>query len=39
MFITLAATLPPRSIPGWAAGFALLQGFVASIFFTWRELF
>jgi hypothetical protein len=38
-FIALAATLPARSVPGWAAAFALLQGFVAAIFFTWRELF
>ena len=39
IFLTLAAIVPPRSVAGWAAGFALLQGFVASIFFTWRELF
>ena len=39
MFIVLAAMIPPRSLPVWAASFAALQGFVTAIFFTWRELF
>jgi len=39
LFIALAAIVRARSVPGWIAAFALLQGFVASIFFTWRELF
>lgn len=39
IFIALAATVAPRSIPGWATSFALLQGFVAALFFTWREMF
>ena len=39
IFLALAAILPPRSVPGWASTFALLQGFVAALFFTWRELF
>lgn len=39
IFIALAAGLRPGAVPGWAAAFALLQGFVAALFFTWRELF
>jgi hypothetical protein len=39
LFIALAASVRPTAVSGWAAGFGLLQGFVAAIFFTWRELF
>ena len=39
IFLALAALVPGRAVPGWVATFALLQGFVAAIFFTWRELF
>jgi hypothetical protein len=39
IFIALAARLPKQSVPGWAAAFALLQGLVATLFFTGRELF
>jgi hypothetical protein len=39
IFIALSLLLPSRSVPGWTAGMGLLQGFVAAIFFTWRELF
>ena len=39
IFIALAMVVPGRSLPAWVAGFALLQGFVAAIFFTWRDLF
>ena len=39
LFIALAAIVPSRSVPGWAAGFGILQGLVAALFFTWRELF
>jgi len=39
VFIALAARLPPQSVPAWAAGFAMLQGLVAVLFFTWREIF
>jgi hypothetical protein len=39
LFIVLAAMIPARAGPAWAASFGLLQGFVAAIFFTWRELF
>jgi hypothetical protein len=39
IFLALAATLPPRAVPHWAAAFALLQGLCASLFFTWRQLY
>ena len=39
IFIALAIVLPGRSVPAWVAGFAVFQGFVAAIFFTWRDLF
>ena len=39
IFVALAATVRPISIPAWVASFALLQGLVAALFFTWRELF
>ena len=39
IFIALAASVRPISVPAWAASFAVLQGLVAALFFTWRELF
>jgi hypothetical protein len=39
IFIALAARLPKQSVPAWAAAFAMFQGLVAALFFTWRELF
>ena len=39
VFIVLAARLPPQAVAPWAAGFAVSQGLVAALFFTWRELF
>jgi mannosyltransferase PIG-V len=39
VFLALAATLPPRSIPAVAAAFAMMQGLVAALFFTWRSLY
>ena len=39
MFIALGARIRPSAIPGWVAAFAVFQGFVAALFFTWRELF
>ena len=39
MFVALAAILPRRSVPAWAAAFGVLQGLIAALFFTWRELF
>ena len=39
VFIVLAVLLPRRSLPGWVAAFAVLQGLVAALFFTWREMF
>lgn len=39
IFLALGASLRPGAVPGWVAAFALLQGLVATLFFTWRELF
>ena len=39
VFIALAARLPRQAVPVWVVGFAVLQGLVATLFFTWRELF
>ena len=39
VFIALAARLPRQAVPAWVAAFAVLQGLVAALFFTWRELF
>lgn len=39
IFLALAAVLPQRAIPMWAAAFAIMQGLCAALFFTWRELF
>ena len=39
VFIALAARLPRQAIPVWVTAFAILQGLVATLFFTWRELF
>lgn len=38
-FLWLGAIVPPRQVPAWAAGFCLLQGLVAALFFTWRPIF
>ena len=39
VFLWLGAVIPARHRTAWIAGFALLQGFVAVMFFTWRPLF
>jgi hypothetical protein len=39
VFIALAARLPPKAVPVWVTAFAVVQGLVAALFFTWRELF
>ncbi len=39
LFFALAAVLPARAVPGWAAAFGIGQGFCAALFFTWRALF
>jgi hypothetical protein len=39
IFLALAAVLPARAVPGWAAAFAILQGLCAALFFTWRQLY
>jgi hypothetical protein len=38
VFIALAAVIPTRRVPAWTTGFALLQGIVAVLFFTWRHM-
>jgi hypothetical protein len=38
MYIALAAVIPMRTVPAWTTGFALLQGLVAVLFFTWRHM-
>ncbi|MGE5199462.1 MAG: hypothetical protein ACM3H9_07460, partial [Rhodospirillaceae bacterium] len=37
VFIWLAAVIPPRQRAAWLTAFALLQGWGAALFFTWRE--
>lgn len=39
VFLALGASLRPGAVPGWVAAFGILQGLVATLFFTWRELF
>ena len=39
VFLWLGAAVPPRHRIAWIACFALLQGFVAVMFFTWRPLY
>jgi hypothetical protein len=39
VFLALAATIPPRASPAWAAAFAVLQGLCVALFFTWRQLY
>ena len=39
VFLWLGAAIPARHRTAWIACFALLQGFVAVMFFTWRPLF
>ncbi len=39
LFLALAAVVPSRSVPSWAAAFGIMQGLCAALFFTWRDLF
>lgn len=39
VFLWLGAAIPARQRAAWIACFALLQGFVAVMFFTWRPVF
>lgn len=39
LFLYLADAVPPRHQPYWIAVFAMGQALVASMFFTWRELY
>jgi hypothetical protein len=38
-FLWLAAVLPARHRTAWTVAFAVLQGFAAVMFFTWRPLY
>jgi hypothetical protein len=38
-FLWLGAAVPARHRSAWLVGFALLQGFAAVMFFTWRPLY
>jgi len=39
LFLALAAVLPSRGAVAIGAGFALLQGLCAALFYTWRQLY
>jgi hypothetical protein len=39
VFLWLGAAVPAHHRTGWIVAFALLQGFVAVMFFTWRPVF
>ena len=39
IFLALAASVSPRSVPPLITAFALGQGLAAALFFTWRPLF
>jgi hypothetical protein len=39
VFLWMGAVVPPRHRTAWIAAFAMLQGFVAVMFFTWRPLY
>lgn len=39
LFLALAAVVPSRAVPSWAAAFGVMQGLGAALFFTWRELY
>jgi hypothetical protein len=39
VFIALGALVPARAVPAVVASFALLQGLVTVLFYTWRSLY
>jgi hypothetical protein len=39
LFLALAASVAPRAVPPFVTAFAIGQGLVAALFFTWRPLF
>ena len=39
LFLALAAVLPARAVPFVAVAFGLMQGLVAALFYTWREMY
>ena len=38
-FLALALMIPPERRTGWIIAFAIAQGLVATVFFTWRPLY
>jgi len=38
-FLWMGSAVPARHRTAWVVAFAALQGFVAAMFFTWREIF
>jgi len=38
LYLALAAVVPPRALPASTIAFAILQGLVAVLFFTWRNM-
>jgi hypothetical protein len=39
LFLALGAHVSSQRLPGYVAAFAVLQGFAATLFFTWRALY
>ena len=39
VFLWLGAAVPAHQRTAWIVGFAMLQGLVAVMFFTWRPLY
>ena len=39
MFLWMGAAIPPHHRMGWITCFAVLQGFLAVMFYTWRPIF
>jgi hypothetical protein len=39
VFAALAMALPPERRTGWVLFFALGQGLIAALFFTWRPVY
>jgi hypothetical protein len=39
VFLWLATVVRPSRLPAWTAAFAVFQGLIAALFFTWRPAF
>ncbi len=39
VFLWLGSVVRPSRLPAWTAAFAVLQGLVAVLFYTWRPAF